>query len=157
MTSFALYNSTWRNAADAMVWAVASLPFLLSMVFEPMWLAPPCFALLALAAAVSWGRAFDRSLQARVDEHGIWTKRFGMIAWDDMANARVAPGEMSYLRITFRTVEPWKSRAGLPRRLFHGRIKPGPFRASLPLLHTGVDAAALDRYLEERLPSSALA
>lgn len=140
-----------------MVWTVASLPFLLSMVFKPMWLTPPCFALLALAAAVSWRRAFDRSLQARVDEHGIWTKRFGTIAWSDMADARVVPGKMSYLRITFRTVEPWKSRASLPRRLGHGRIEPGPFLATLPLLHTGVDAAALNRYLKERLPSSALA
>ena len=157
MTAFALYNSTWRNAADAAVWTVASLPFLFGMVFKPMWWAPPGFALLALAAAVSWGRAFDRSLQARVDGQGIWTKRYGMIAWSAMAEARVIPGKMSYLRITLSEVEPWKSRARLPRRLFHGRIRPGPFLISLPLQHTGVDEAALSRYLKERSPESALA
>lgn len=149
MTAFSLYNSTWRHAADAAVWTVASLPFLFSMVFKPMWWAPPGFALLALAAAVSWGRAFDRSLQARVDGHGIWTKRHGMIAWSEVTDARVVPGKMRYLRITFREAEPWKSRAGLLRRLLHGRIEPGPFLISLPLLHTGVDEAALSRYLKE--------
>ncbi|MGX4640514.1 hypothetical protein [Massilia sp. SYSU DXS3249] len=139
------------------MWTVASLPLLFGMVFKPMWWASPGFALLALAAAVSWGRAFDRSLQARVDGNGIWTKRYGMISWSEMAEARVVPGKMSYLRITFREVEPWKSRASLLRRLFHGRIKQGPFLVSLPLQHTGVDAAALSRFLKERSPKSALA
>ncbi|MFC4929921.1 hypothetical protein [Massilia sp. GCM10023247] len=157
MTTFTLYNSAWRNAADALVWMIPSLFFLLAMMIEPLWWAPPGFTLFALAAAVSWRRAFDRSLQVRVDEHGIWTRRFDMIGWEHIAKAWVQPGKMSYLAIKVKDLEPWMSRMNPLRRALHCRATPESFLISLPLQHTGVDQAALSLYLKQRQSSSALA
>lgn len=157
MTTFTLYNSAWRNAADALVWTAASLFLLLALMIKPLWWALPGFAVFALVAAVSWSRAFDRALQARVDEHGIWTKRFGLIAWEHMARAWVKPGKMSYLQIGLKDLEPWMSRMSPLRRALHCRATKESFVISLPLQHTGVDEAALSRYLKQRQSFSALA
>lgn len=151
MTSVTLYHSAWRNAAHALLWTLIALGLWFKVDFETTWWAAPCFALLALAAAALWRRAFDRSLLARVDEQGIWTRRFGLIGWADIADAGVEPGQASYLWIVFRNVEPWKSRAGLLQRTLHGRIRPAPFSTTLPLQHTGVDETALHRTLQARM------
>lgn len=135
-----------------------SLPLLLGTVSKSLWWMLPCFVLLALAAGIAWRRAFDRSLYIRVDEHGIWTRRYGMAAWTDLAHAGIRPGKASYLAIGFKDRQRWLPRAAWPMRTLYGlRKPPALLHAAFSLQHTGVDEAALSRYLKERLAASALA
>ena len=149
----ALYNSAWRNAADALVYTVIALPLLLSTVFKPLFWTPPCFVLVACYAARLWWRAFDRSLQIRVDERGIWTRRYGQVDWDDMREAGILPGRHPVLAIRLREKQPWLARAGWLARTMHARNPSRPLIIGQRLLHMGADYPVLRHVLKERFPA----
>lgn len=158
MTRFTLYNSIWRNAADALVLSIIALPFLLGIAFKGFWWMLPVFAMLALLAGAAWRRAFDRRVQLQIDEHGIRTPRYGTIAWADMREARIVGGKISYLHINCRNTQPWLAHAAFPARFLHRlRRHATGYHASFYLEHMGVDFAELGRFLRERLSVSTLA
>lgn len=148
-----LYHSAWRTAADALVWTIIALPLLLSTVFKPLFWTPPCFVLVTCYAARLWWRAFDRSLQMRVDERGIWIKGHGQVEWADMREAGILPGRHPILAITLRDKQPWLARAGWLARTIHEKYPARPFRIAQPLLHLGVDYPALGGVLKKRFPA----